>query len=48
VEVEKICAPDSSGARPALRELLDKLATILPELSDSICGAYLEHVIVSR
>jgi uncharacterized circularly permuted ATP-grasp superfamily protein/uncharacterized alpha-E superfamily protein len=47
-EVADTCAPDDSGARPRLRALLERLGTILPELSDSLCNAYLEHVIVSR
>jgi uncharacterized circularly permuted ATP-grasp superfamily protein/uncharacterized alpha-E superfamily protein len=47
-DVVDICTPDEEGKRPRLLALLDQLATILPELSDSLCGAYMEHVVVSR
>jgi hypothetical protein len=39
---------DAKGARPALAELLARLAKQLPALSDSLSSSYLNHAVVSR
>jgi uncharacterized alpha-E superfamily protein len=47
-EIERMCAPDEHGARPALDQLLRRLGTILPALSDSLSDTYLNHATVPR
>jgi uncharacterized alpha-E superfamily protein len=47
-DVEQLAQTDASGNRPALRELLGRLAAALPTLSDSITQRYLSHLQTSR
>jgi len=39
---------DAHGARPALADLVGRLAQHLPALSDSLSSSYLNHAVVSR
>jgi uncharacterized alpha-E superfamily protein len=47
-EIERVCADDGQGARPALDVLLRRLGTLLPALSDSLSDSYLNHATVPR
>lgn len=47
-DVERLAQPDAEGARPHLEELLGRLATELPSLSESITRHYLSHLQTSR
>jgi uncharacterized circularly permuted ATP-grasp superfamily protein/uncharacterized alpha-E superfamily protein len=47
-EIDRLCAVDAAGARPALDALLRKLGTVLPALSDSLSDSYLNHASVPR
>lgn len=47
-EIDPLCTPDGTGARPALEALLRNLGTLLPALSDSLSDSYLNHASVSR
>jgi uncharacterized circularly permuted ATP-grasp superfamily protein/uncharacterized alpha-E superfamily protein len=42
-DVNALCTPVEGGERPRLQALLDRLAFLLPELSNSLSGAYLNH-----
>jgi uncharacterized circularly permuted ATP-grasp superfamily protein/uncharacterized alpha-E superfamily protein len=42
-DVNAICTAGEGGERPRLMALLDRLAFLLPELSNSLSGAYLNH-----
>jgi uncharacterized circularly permuted ATP-grasp superfamily protein/uncharacterized alpha-E superfamily protein len=44
----ELAAVDAAGDRPALEELLERLAKQIPALSDSLSSSYLNHAIVSR
>jgi uncharacterized alpha-E superfamily protein len=47
-EVTEICEADDKGEHPRLLALLDRVTTLLPELSNSLSGAYLNHAVASR
>ena len=47
-DLTQLCALDSEGERPALKQLLRHLGTVLPALSDSLSNTYLSHANVSR
>ena len=47
-DVERLCAEDERGDRPALAAFLLDLATRIPALSDSLSDRYLAHASVSR
>lgn len=47
-EVSALCAPDATGAHPALDALLGQLVARIPALSDSLSDSYLNHATVSR
>ena len=47
-EVTELSELDARGERPRLIALLDRLTFMLPELSNSLAGAYLNHATVSR
>jgi uncharacterized circularly permuted ATP-grasp superfamily protein/uncharacterized alpha-E superfamily protein len=47
-DLEQLCHPDESGARPALEALLRRLNTVLPALSESLSDTYLNHASASR
>jgi uncharacterized circularly permuted ATP-grasp superfamily protein/uncharacterized alpha-E superfamily protein len=47
-EIEPLCQAGEDGTRPALEELLRKLGTILPTLSDSLSDSYLAHATQPR
>jgi hypothetical protein len=47
-EVPELCELDDKGQRPDLSALLERLFVLLPELSNSVSGAYLNHSQVSR
>jgi uncharacterized circularly permuted ATP-grasp superfamily protein/uncharacterized alpha-E superfamily protein len=47
-DVEKLCAPDDNGTLVQLDELLRRLGTILPALSDSLSDSYLNHATQPR
>jgi hypothetical protein len=42
-DVNAICTPGEGGDRPRLQALLERLAYLLSELSNSLSGAYLNH-----
>jgi uncharacterized circularly permuted ATP-grasp superfamily protein/uncharacterized alpha-E superfamily protein len=47
-DVEGISRADARGARPALGELLQRLAMQIPALSESLSSGYLSHAVASR
>jgi uncharacterized circularly permuted ATP-grasp superfamily protein/uncharacterized alpha-E superfamily protein len=47
-EVEQLSQVDAQGDRPLLEQLLGRLATDLPALSDSVTRSYLSHLQASR
>jgi uncharacterized circularly permuted ATP-grasp superfamily protein/uncharacterized alpha-E superfamily protein len=47
-DITQVCEVNEQGARPHLVEMLDRLGTILPELSNALSEAYLSHAAVSR
>jgi hypothetical protein len=47
-DVEAVSRADARGARPALRELLERLAVQIPALSESLSSGYLSHAVASR
>jgi uncharacterized alpha-E superfamily protein len=42
-DINAICTPGEGGERPRLQALLERLAYLLSELSNSLSGAYLNH-----
>jgi uncharacterized alpha-E superfamily protein len=47
-EIERACAVEPGGDRPALDALLRRLGTMLPALSNSLSDSYLNHASMSR
>jgi uncharacterized circularly permuted ATP-grasp superfamily protein/uncharacterized alpha-E superfamily protein len=47
-DVSQLALADTDGSRPRLKELLDRLAKDLPDLSDSITQSYLSHLQIAR